>query len=149
MDSSQSHAHPPSLCDGAHAVRSVMVFYSPRVPSPPVSVRSRVLPCDLTGERASRGCIQPPPAPSSAAVAAHRSRDTVHLPTLRLSAWRFGLHPAVCSARCRRLLGTSRKEHEESGDVIPITCIYIMPSASHCYLTAHTSTALYPAASNT
>lgn len=45
--------------------------------SPPVSVRSRVLPCDLTGERASRGRIQPPPAPSSAAVAARRSRDTV------------------------------------------------------------------------
>lgn len=42
--------------------------------SPPVSVRSRVLPCDLTGERererVSRGRIQPPPAPSSAAAAA-------------------------------------------------------------------------------
>lgn len=88
--------------------------------SPPVSVRSRVLPCDLTGERASRGRIQPPPpAPSSAAVAARRSRDTAPSPSSSpfVRVWRSRFCRPVCSvARCRRLLGTRRKEGDD--DVI-------------------------------
>lgn len=79
---------------------------------------SRVLPCDFNvRERASRGREQPPPAPSSAAAVA---RAALAIPCPSSSsppagvcdvAFLFHHCPrSVCSARCRRPLGTRRKE---------------------------------------